>query len=46
MVNGKENVQEAAADVSPGRTTVVDFTRPPSEQLPSPVPQPPQPAPK
>jgi uncharacterized protein (TIGR03000 family) len=36
MVNGKEVVQESVAQVVPGQTTNVDFTRPPSEPLPAP----------
>ena len=34
--NGQPMVQEQVANVAPGRTTVVDFTRPLSEPLPAP----------
>jgi uncharacterized protein (TIGR03000 family) len=34
--NGQPMVQEQVASVTPGRTTVVDFTRPLSEPLPAP----------
>lgn len=34
--NGKEMVQEAVANVTPGQTTTVDFTRPVSEAIPAP----------
>jgi uncharacterized protein (TIGR03000 family) len=36
MQNGKEMTQEFAAQVSPGQTTTVDFTRPASEPVPLP----------
>jgi len=34
--NGKEMIQEAVVNVTPGQTTTVDFTRPTSEPLPLP----------
>jgi uncharacterized protein (TIGR03000 family) len=36
MQNGKEIVQEAVATIRPGETTVVDFTRSSSEEVPLP----------
>jgi uncharacterized protein (TIGR03000 family) len=36
---GKEVTQEAAATVTAGQTTIVDFTRPSSEPLPAPLPK-------
>jgi uncharacterized protein (TIGR03000 family) len=36
MAAGKEVVQENVTQVSPGQTTVVDFTKPPSEPVPAP----------
>jgi uncharacterized protein (TIGR03000 family) len=40
LQNGKEMVQEAVVPVSAGQTSTADFTRPASEGVPPPVPQP------
>jgi uncharacterized protein (TIGR03000 family) len=39
MANGKEVALESAAQVTPGQTTTIDFTRMPSEPIPLPMPK-------